>query len=137
MLYRDGRCRRCWAESHPLFRVVDLDTGEVRFVNDAWLRRELGRAKGAAVIHSRGLAHQWSPKTARAAALKRWKQTPVNRRIGVRLGLAISRKKPKAKPLIKRIVRIRPVKIGPTISTSGCGGDRGTIYAPNPPKRKD
>lgn len=86
-------CRRCWRSSRPTYRIVVLPNGSVRQYADRWIRQQQGRARGADAIHLAGKAHRWSASTARAAALKRWKQTPVNRRIGVRLGLSTRRRK--------------------------------------------
>lgn len=69
-----------------MYRVVRLPNGQTRRISSAKVAQQLGRSKGAQTIHATGKAHRWTSETARAAVLKAWKNAPVNRRIGIRLG---------------------------------------------------
>jgi len=89
--FRTNLCQRCWKTRQPMYRVVRLPDGQTRRISSAKVARQLGRAKGANTLHAIGKAYVWTSETARTAALKRWKQTPMNKRIGVRLGVSVVR----------------------------------------------
>jgi hypothetical protein len=112
VLFRENRCRSCWKKQRPLFVVATLDTGERRYVNSAWLARKRGNVRGAEVMRASGRAYTWDAESARAAALKMWRQRPVNKRIGVRLKGPFKRPTPKPS-LIKRIVSVDTPKPKP------------------------
>ena len=63
-----------------------------------WIARQTGASKGGLRIAELGVAHRFTPETARKAALRRWKtRTRISKRLGIRLGM-----KPKNRPAVKR-----------------------------------
>lgn len=87
--FRENLCRRCWTDGQPAYRVVRLKGGVTRRIGSAKVALQQGRARGAETLHATGKAHKWDPATARAAALKMWRQRPVNKHVNWRLGKRI------------------------------------------------
>jgi hypothetical protein len=90
--FRESLCRRCWTDSQPVYRVVRLKGGVTRHIASSHLAKQIGRSKGAETLHATGKAYRWTPATARAAALKMWRLSPRNKRIGVRLARPAKRR---------------------------------------------
>lgn len=88
--FRENLCRSCWKQRQPQYRVVRLKGGAIRHYAASMVASQQGRARGAEALHISGKAHRWTSTSARDAALKMWKQRPVNKRIGVRLGKRIA-----------------------------------------------
>jgi hypothetical protein len=86
VFFRENKCRRCWKQSRPSYRVVRLPNGQTRKMGTAKVAQQMGRSKGGEVVQAAGKAHRWTSTTARDAALRMWRLNPVNKRIGVRLG---------------------------------------------------
>lgn len=103
VLFRQNSCKRCWTDLQPRYRVIEMPDGSVRHMATGHVAKQIGRSKGAETLHATGQAHRWTPAQARAAALLRWRRTPINKRIGVRLGLSVKRtKQPLDRPTLRR-----------------------------------
>ncbi len=75
-------------EPQPQFVQFVLPDGTHRRFDTKALGKKKAQSKGALRLAELGLAHRWTPETARKAVNKRWRtRNRMNKRIGKRIGL--------------------------------------------------
>lgn len=86
--------------------VVRMSNGQTRFYTSAKWAQLQGNIKGGHTTAALGIGHHFNSETAKKATAKRWRKKPVNKRIGVRLGVPANRRKREPAPTPVDVVRI-------------------------------